>query len=62
MESFLGKVNKEMRRSAIIIDLDNTILNTEPIFKEILIQELKGDAKSDYFCANCNREDIEVIK
>lgn len=62
MESFLGKVNKEMRRSAIIIDLDNTILNTEPIFKEILIQELKGDAKWDYFCANCNREDIEVIK
>ena len=50
-----------MRRRAIILDLDGVILNTEPIFKELLIQDLKGDAKWDYFCENCNREDIELI-
>lgn len=61
MESFLGKVNKEMRK-AIVLDLDGVILRTEPIFKEILMQDLTGDAKWDYFCANCNREDIEVIE
>ena len=50
-----------MRRRAIVLDLDGVILRTEPIFKELLIQDLKGDAKWDYFCENCNREDIEVI-
>ena len=62
MQNFHRKVNKEMRRRAVVLDLDGVILRTEPIFKEILMQELKGDAKWDYFCENCNREDIEVIK
>ena len=51
-----------MRRRAIVLDLDGVILNTEPVFKELLIQDLEGDAKWDYFCENCNREGIEGIK
>lgn len=50
------------RRRAIVLDLDGVILRTAPIFKEIYMQELEGDAKWNYFCENCNREDIEVIK
>ena len=39
-------------RKAIVLDLDGVILKTEPIFKEIYMQDLKGDAKWDYFCEN----------
>ena len=49
-------------RRAIVLDLDGVILKTEPIFKEIYMQELKGDAMWNYFRANCNRDDIEVIE
>ena len=51
-----------MRRRAIVLDLDGVVVKTEPIFKEIYMQELKGDARWDYFHANCNRDDIEVIE
>ena len=51
-----------MRRRAVVLDLDGVILNTEPIFKEMYMQELKGDAMWDYFLANCNRDNIEVIE
>lgn len=49
-------------RRAIVLDLDGIVLKTEPIFKEIYMQELKGDAMWNYFHANCNRDDIEVIE
>lgn len=49
-------------RRAIVLDLDGIILNTEPVFKELYMNELKGDAKWDYFHSRCNDDDIELIE
>ena len=49
-------------RRAIVFDLDNTILNTEPIFNDIYIKELRGDSMWDYFYTHCNEDNIKVVE
>ena len=51
-----------MKTDAIVVDIDNTIVNSEPIFEEIFTKGLKGSAMWDYFDANCTRDNLEVIQ
>lgn len=48
-------------RRAIVLDLDGVILKTEPLFKEMYMRELKGDAMWDYFHSNCNKDDVKLV-
>ena len=48
-----------MKRKAIVIDIDNCVLNTQFILDEIHKLGLKGEEKWDYFYNHCN--DVEVI-
>lgn len=50
-----------MKRKAIVIDLDNTVLNTQFIIEEIFKLGLKGEEKWEYFYNNCNSDRVEVI-
>lgn len=43
------------KKSAIIVDIDNTLCESEFIFDEIRQKELSGAAKWDYFNSNINR-------
>lgn len=47
---------------AIIFDIDGVLLDTSFIFEEIFELKLKGDAKWDYFMANCNSDRVSKIK
>lgn len=48
-------------RNAVVFDVDGVLLNTSFIFKEILDLKLRGDAKWDYFMANCNSDRVTAI-
>lgn len=50
-----------MKQKCIVCDIDNTILNTEFILREIYEKGLKGDDKWDYFHANCNSDRVNVF-
>lgn len=51
-----------MKIDAIVVDIDNTIINTTPIFEEIFTKGLKGSAMWDYFDTNCTRDNLEIIQ
>lgn len=50
-----------MKTNAIVVDIDNTVINTRPIFEEIYGRGLVGDAMWEYFDNNCTRDDLQVI-
>ena len=51
-----------MKRKAIVIDLDSTVLDTQFILDEIHKLGLKGDEKWEYFYKHCNSDRVEVIE
>lgn len=50
-----------MKRKAIVIDIDNCVLDTQFIIEEIFKLGLKGDEKWEYFYENCNSDRVKVI-
>lgn len=53
---------KDEKQKAVIFDIDNTILNLQPIFQEIHKLGLKGSKKWQYFYDNCNSDRVKPIK
>ena len=51
-----------MKRKAIVIDIDNCVLNTQFIIEEIFKLGLKGDDKWNYFYENCNSDKVLRMK
>ncbi len=45
----------------VVLDIDNTILDTEFLFREIHNLQLKGDEMWNYFCKNCNSEKVSLM-
>lgn len=51
-----------MKRKAIVIDIDNCVLNSQFILDEIHKLGLKGEDKWEYFYEHCNSDRVEVIE
>lgn len=51
-----------MKRKAIVIDIDNCVLNSQFILDEIHKLGLKGEDKWDYFYKHCNSDRVKAIK
>ena len=51
-----------MKQKAIVLDIDNTVLDVAFIEKEIFEKGLKGEEKWDYFHRECNSDRVKVIK
>ena len=51
-----------MKRKAIVIDIDNCVLNTQFILDEIHKLGLKGEDKWEYFYKNCNSDRVLRMK
>ena len=51
-----------MKRKAIICDIDGVLLQTDFILDEIHALGLKGDEKWEYFYENCNSDRVLRMK
>jgi len=50
-----------MKRKAIVIDIDNCVLDTQFILDEIHKFGLKGEEKWEYFYKNCNSDRVTLM-
>lgn len=50
------------KMSCIVSDIDNTVVNMDPVFREIFNKKLRGSEAWKYFEDNCDRGGLEVIK
>lgn len=51
---------EEKKFNCVVFDIDNTLVDMNPVFKEIFQKRLDHQAGWDYFEANCDRKDIAV--
>lgn len=50
-----------MKRKAIVIDIDNCVLDSQFILDEIHKLGLKGNDKWEYFYKNCNSDRVQLM-
>ena len=50
-----------MKKPAIVLDIDDVILNTEYLYKEMLDLGIKKEDRLQYFYQHCNSPRVELI-